>query len=150
MSYFDKYLSPFISAYRNNYSTQQVLIRLLEEWREKLDENFIVGAVLMDLSKAFDCIPHDLIIAKLAAYGIERETLRLIYSYLKSRKQCVKINNTYSDYNEIISGVPQGSILGPILFNLSINDLFFFIEIASMHNFADDNTLSAWEKQFPN
>ena len=85
--YFDKYLSPFISAYRKNYSTQQVLIRLLEEWREKLDENFIVGAVLMDLSKAFDCIPHDLIIAKLAAYGIERETLRLIYSYLKFRKQ---------------------------------------------------------------
>ena len=105
-SYFDKYLSPFISAYRKNYSTQQVLIRLLEEWREKLDENFIVGAVLMDLSKAFDCIPHDLIIAKLAAYGIERETLRLIYCYLKSRKQCVKINNTYSGYNEIISGVP--------------------------------------------
>ena len=98
----------------------------------------------MDLSKAFDCIPHDLIIAKLAAYGFKRETLRLIYSYLKGRKQCVKINNTYSDYNEIISGIPQGSILGPVFFNLSTNDLFFFIEKASMHNFADDNTLSAW------
>ena len=143
-SYLDKYFSPFISAYRKSYSTQQVLIRLLEEWREKLDKNFIVGAVLMDLSKAFDCIPHDLIIAKLAAYGFKRETLRLIYSYLKGRKQCVKINNTYSDYNEIISGVPQGSILGPVFLNLSINDLFFFIEKASMHNFADDNTLSAW------
>ena len=144
MSCFDKYLSSFISTYRKNYSTQQVLVRLLEEWREKLDENFIVVAVLMDLSKAFDCIPHDLIIAKLTAYGIDRETLRLIYSYLKGRKQCLKINNTYSDYKEIISGVPQGSILGPISFNLSINDLFFIIEIASMHNFADDNTLSAW------
>ena len=143
-SYLDKYFSPFISAYRKSYSTEQVLIRLLEEWREKLDKNFIVGAVLMDLSKAFDCIPHDLIIAKLAAYGFKRETLRLIYSYLKGRKQCVKINNTYSDYNEIISGVPQGSILGPVFFNLSINDLFFFNEKASMHNFADDNTLSAW------
>ena len=144
MSHFDKYLYPFISAYRKNFSTQQVFIRLLEEWREKLDENFIVGAVLMDLSKAFDCIPHDLIIDKLAAYRIERETLRLICSYLKSRKQILKINNTYSDINEYISRVPQGSILGPILFNLSINDLFFFIEIASMHNFADDNTLFAW------
>ena len=63
----------FISAYRKNYSTQQVPIRLLEEWREKLDKNFIVGTVLMDLSKAFDCIPHDLI-AKLAANGIERDS----------------------------------------------------------------------------
>ena len=89
-------------------------------------------------------IPHDFIIAKLAADGFKRETLRLIYSYLKGQKQCVKINNTYSDYNEIISGVPQGSILGPVFFNLSINDWFFFIKKASMHNFADDNTLSAW------
>ena len=64
--------------------------------------------------------------------------------YLKSRKQYVNINNTYSDYNEIISGVPQSSILEPFLFNLSINDLFFFIETASTHNFADDDTLSAW------
>ena len=80
MSYFEKYFSPFISAYRKSYSTQQVLIPLFKESREKLDKNFIVGTVLMDLSKAFGCIPHDLIIAKLAAaYGIERETLRLIY-----------------------------------------------------------------------
>ena len=96
----------------------------------------------MKLSNAFDYIPHELIIGKLPAYGIERETLRLIYSYLKCRKQCVKINNNYRDYNEIISGVPQGSMLGPILFNVSINDLFFFIEIVSMHNFADDSKLS--------
>ena len=71
VSYFDKYLSPFISAYRKSYSTQQVLIRLLEEWRERLDENFIVGALLINLSKVFYCIPHDVIIAKLAAYGNE-------------------------------------------------------------------------------
>ena len=78
--YFDKYLSSFISAYRKIYNTQQVLIRWLEEWKEKLDRNFIAGAVLMDIYKVFDYIPYDLIIVKLAAYGIETETLRLIYS----------------------------------------------------------------------
>ena len=74
----------------------------------------------------------------------------MIYSYLKCWKQCVTINNTYSDYNELISGVPQASTLRPILFNLSINDLFFFIEIAPMHYFANDNTLSVWGEKFPN
>ena len=78
--YFDKYFSSFVSAYRKSYSTQQVSIRLLEEWRNKLGKNFIVGAVLMDLSKAFHCIPHSLIIAELATDRIERETLTLIYS----------------------------------------------------------------------
>lgn len=143
MSYFIKYFSPFVSAYIESYSTQQALIRLLDEYRQKLDKSFIVGAILMDLSKVFDCIPHDLIFVKLAANGIERQTLRLIYSYLEDGKQCVKINSTYSDYKEIISGEQQGSILEPILFNLSISYLFLFIEIDSMHNFADDNTLSA-------
>ena len=119
---FDKYLPLFISTYRKRYNTQQVLLRFLEEWRQKLDKNFIVGAVLMELSKVFDCISNDFIIAKLAAYGVERESLRLICSYLHGWKQCVNINNTYRKCNEIISGVPQGSILGPIFFNLSISD----------------------------
>ena len=97
-----------------------------------------------DLSKAFDCIPHDLIIAKLSAYNFSDEALSYIYSYLTNRRQCVRINNTHSQLETIISGVPQGSILGPILFNLSINDLFFFVVLASLYNFADDNTLSAF------
>ena len=67
-----------------------------------------------------------------------------ILSYLSNRKQCVRINDTYSEFENIITGDAQGSILGPLLFNLSINDLFFFILIASVHNFADDNTLSAY------
>ena len=66
--------------------------------------------------------------------------MRYVYSYLSNRKQCVRINNTYSNYQKIILGVPQGSILGPIFFNLSINDLFFFVSDVSFHSFADDNT----------
>ena len=106
--------SLFVVAYRENYNTQHVLIRLREEWRLYLD-NCLVGAVMTNLSKAFDCIPHDLLIAKLEAYGFDNYTIRYVYSYLKNRKQCVKINNTYSDLLDIISGVPQGSIVGSIL-----------------------------------
>ena len=140
----EEYFSPFMSAYRTNYISQHVIIRLLEEWRKKLDDNFVVGAVLTDLSKAFDSIPHDLLIAKLAAHGLSKEALIYILSYLSNRKQCVRINDTYSEFENIITGVPQGSILGPLLFSRSMNDLFFFILIASVHNFADDNTLSAF------
>ena len=131
----EKYFSPFLSAYRKNYSSQNILISLTEEWRKKLDNNFVVGAVLTDLSQAFDCIPHDLIIAKLSAYNFSDEALSYIYSYLTNCRQCVRINNTHIQLKTIILGVPQGSILGPIL---------FFVVIASLYNFADDNTLSAF------
>ena len=119
------------------------MTRLVEEWREHLDENFVVGAVLTDLSKASDFIAHDLLIAKLVAYGFSDTKFRYVYSYLSNRKQCVCIKNTYSNHQKIISGVPQDSILWPLFFNLSINDLFFFVSDVSLHNFADDSTLSA-------
>ena len=99
--------------------------------------------MLTDLSKTFDCIAHNLI-ARLVAYGFSNTALRYVYSYLSNRKQCVCINNTYSNYQKIISGVPQGSILGPIFFNLSINNLLFFVSEVLLNNFADENTLSAF------
>ena len=92
----------------------------------------------MDLSKAFDTLNHELLIAKLNAYGFLHDPLRLLYSYLSNRWQRTKINNTFSSWSEILLGVPQGSILGPLLFNIYLNDLFF-INIES--DFADDNTL---------
>ena len=144
VTFMEEYFSPLISANRTSYNSQHVIIRLLEEWRKELDDNFILSALSTDLSKAFQCIPHDLLIAKRAAYGLSEEALMYILSFLSNRKQCVRINDTYSEFENIITGVPQGSMLGPLLFNLSINDLFFFILIASVHNFADDNTLSAF------
>ena len=91
----DTFLSQFISAYRKTYSSSHVLIRLIESWKQSLDNKKFVGAVLMDLSKAFDCIPHDLLIAKMHAYGFSKDALTFFYSYLKRRKQNVKINNTH-------------------------------------------------------
>ena len=149
IKHLDNTLSVFIAAYRRAYGTQHVLIRLVEDWRSKLDNDYLVGAILMDLSKAFDCIPRDLLIAKLHAYGLDEDALVLVYSYLKRRKQCVRINNTYSSFQEVISGVPQGSVLGPILFNFYINDLFLFIKEATLHNYADDNTLAYFSKSMP-
>ena len=97
----------------------------------------------MSLSKAFDCIPHDLLITKLHAYGLSFDTVTFLKSYLKDRKQNVTINNIFSAFQNILSGVPQGSILGPILFNIFLNDLFLCINKSDLHNFADDNTITA-------
>ena len=96
----------------------------------------------MDLSKAFDCIPHDLLIAKLHIYGLDFDTVTFLHNYLKHRKQSVKISNISSFFRAIISGVPQGSLLGPILYNIFINNLFLWLTKSDLHNFADDNTIA--------
>ena len=95
----------------------------------------------MDLSKAFDCIPHDLFVAKCHAYCLSMDKIIFIYSYMKRRKQGVKINDTESLFKKLLSRVPQGSILDPILFNIFINNSLFFVNEAKLANFADDNTI---------
>ena len=97
----------------------------------------------MDLSKAFDTINHDLLLAKLKAYGFSLNAVKLMCSYLKNRKQQVQINNKFSSKNIVVPRVPQGSIDGPLLFNLFINDLIFFIQYCTLRSYADDNNLSS-------
>ena len=93
-------------------------------------------AILTDLSKAFDCINHELLIAKLDAYGFDKNALKFIHSYLTGRKQRTNVNTLLSTWKTITSG----SVLGPLLFNIYLNDMFFFLPNINITNFADDTT----------
>ena len=112
---------------------------MVEKWKEALDRGGLGGALLANLTKAFDCIKHDFLIAKLAAYGFDSHSLSFVFSYLNERKQRTKIHNSYSPYANIACGVPQGSILGPLLFNINICDMFFEKYECDIASYADDN-----------
>ena len=148
--YIKNFLSPYLCGYRKGYSTQHAILTLVEKWKEIIDKKGYGGAVLMDLSKAFDTIDHELLIAKLYAYGFSKKSLKLIFSYLSDRWQRTKINSEFSTWSKLLQGVPQGSILGPLLFNIYINDLFFFITETDLCNYADDTTLYAADMSLDN
>ena len=139
-AYFETILSPNQCGFRKGFSAQHCLISLIEKWKKSVDNGGAFGALMTDLSKAFDCLSHELLIAKLEAYGFDEKSLKLIYNYLSNRKQRVKINDSYSSWREILYGVPQGSILGPLLFNIFICDMFYFLENYELANYADDST----------
>ena len=141
-SYFVDKFHSFLSAFRKRYSCQSLLLKAVDDWECALDQSLITGVVFMDLSKAFDCLPHSLLIAKLHAYGVDLSACELLADYLSHRLQRVKIGTARSSWTELTKGVPQGSILGPLLFNIFINDLFHFIEKCTLYNYANDNSIS--------
>ena len=139
-TYMRPYMSDYLCGFRKGYSAQNCLLLMLQLWNNAIDRRDLAGALLTDLSKAFDCLNHELMIAKLNAYGFDYNSLAYIYSYLTGRKHRTKVNNSLSLWALILAGIAQGSILGPILFNIYINDIFFFILEDRLANYADDNT----------
>ena len=138
--FMDNKISKHQCGFRKGYSAQHCLIVMLEKWRASLDKRGFAGVLLTDLSKAFDCLDHDLLVAKIEAYGFDFNSTKLLHSYLTNRYQRARVNSNYSKWSEIISGVPQGSILGPLLFNIYLSDLFLFTEGSNIANYADDNS----------
>ena len=139
-SLFDNFLSKQQCGFRKGYSTQQCLLALLEKWERAVDSGQMFGALLTDLSKAFDCLDYELLIANLNAYGFSLPALKLVHDYLSNSKQRTMVNRTNSYWLEIVFGVPQGSILGPLLFNIFLADLFFILNDIDIASYADYNT----------
>ena len=146
--YFDSVFSKFQCGFRKGFNAQHCLLTMVEKWRKTLDEGGETGAVLTDLSKAFDCIDHNLLIAKLNAYGFEKRLLEFIHSYLTKRKQRTKVYSSFSSWEMLISSVPQGLVLGPFFFNIDIYQMFFeTLENIDFAGYADNNTLYTYSSK---
>ena len=107
--YMENFLNQLLCDFRKAHSTQHALFRLIQSWQKELDETGFVGTTLMDLSKVYDCLPHDLMVAKLEAYDISKESLQLISDYLSYRKLRTKIDSAFCHWANVIRGIPQGS-----------------------------------------
>ena len=127
-SFMEPKLSKFLAGFRAKHNTQHALLKMIETWRAMLNKGNKVGAIIMDLSKAFDTLNHNLLLCKLKAYGFNKNALTFIQSYFTNRHQRTKVGDKFNKWQKISTGVPQGSIFGTLFFNVFINDLFLFID----------------------
>ena len=139
--YLNNYLYDLLCGFCKAHSTQYVLSKLIISLEKGLDNSGLVGTILMDLSKAYNSLPHDHSIVKFETYCLDKPSLNLVNGYLRFRKQKIKIGTSYSDWANVARGIPQRRILEPLLFNIFINDIFLLIEKSHICKFADDNTL---------
>lgn len=137
---FSPLFSNNMSGFLRGHSCCTALLKMTDDWRALLDQKMIVGVAAIDLSKAFDSICHNLLLAKLKAYGLRNSALRLLESYLSDRYQRVKCNGRFSTWLPVKCGVPQGSLLGPLLFNIFVNDVNDCVSASSLRLYADDTT----------
>ena len=119
---------------------------IIENNETKLNDNEFTAGVFVDLKKAFDVVDHEILIGKLEHYGVRGTAKKWFCSYLVNRKQFVSVNNHNSTIQTILTGVPQGSILGPLLFLIYINDLHNCIKYSRTHHLADDTNILYFDK----
>ena len=129
------------SGFRPNHSCETALIGMVSKWLESINKGSLIGTVMIDFKKAFDLVDHSVLLKKLEHYKLSHQALSWFASYLSKRKQKVSLNNIISDDEMITDGVPQGSILGPLLFLMFINDLPLYTDSANTDFYADDTTL---------
>ena len=146
--FFENKFSKYQCRFRKGFNTQNALLSMVVKMLLARDKKEVCGAILTNLSKAFDCISHDLLIAKLNAYGFDKNALNVIHNYLFGRSQKTKVGSSFSNLLDILYDVPQGSILGPLLFNITLCDLFLCEYSSEFSNFADDTTPYEYGKKY--